>query len=336
MRLIRLCLVVLLLTQCAHAQHRHPRASPVSLAIVDAADASVSASPYERVRGRPYTVTYDERAIVIDGQRTMLLSGSIHYPRASPSMWPQLLASARAAGLNTVQTYVFWNYHEAVKGVMDWSTESRNLTQFLQTAQDAGLFVNLRIGPYVCAEWQYGGLPIWLHDDPAIQFRYYDPLWLTPVEKFIRYVTRLVEPYLARNGGPIILAQIENEYGGAGSDPKRIQYVDWCGNLTVALDIDIPWVMCQQPDAPPPTIYACNGFTCDDYVANQQTVRRQPAMWTENWSGWVEDWTMGKPNRPVEDLAFATLKFIAAGGSYMNYYMVMSIAIDRVIMMFEA
>jgi hypothetical protein len=130
-----------------------------------------------------------------------------------------------------VVSYVFWNYHEDVKGQMDWETESRNLRQFLQAAQDEGLFINLRIGPYVCAEWYYGtrqhhtntptrcqhykasllhhphltlapllmwmcgvgGLPLWLRDDPSIQFRYYDPLWLEPVGAFIRYVTKYVE-----------------------------------------------------------------------------------------------------------------------------------------------
>ena len=149
---------------------------------------------------------------------------------------------------------MFWNYHEDVKGVMDWETESRNLREFLQTAQDAGLFINLRIGPYgppllhtssphsshsstisprrlsalcsacggaVCAEWYFGGLPLWLRDNSSIELRYYDPLWLEPVGRFITYVTKYVEPYLARNGGPIILAQIENEYGSGGNDPLR-------------------------------------------------------------------------------------------------------------------
>ena len=164
----------------------------------------------------------------------------------------------------------------------------------------------------VCAEWYYGGLPLWLRDNSSIALRYYDDLWLQPVEEFIRYVTKYVEPYLPRHGGPIVLAQIEvsatlaaqrasrparlsltpvspsaqNEYGNAGDDPKRAAYINWCGNLTESLAIGIPWVMCQQPDAPSPTVYACNGFYCDWYVEHQQNTRKMPAAWTENWPGW--------------------------------------------------
>jgi beta-galactosidase len=112
------------------------------------------------------------------------------------------------------------------------------------------------------------------------------------------------------------LAQIENEYGNGGSDPKRVDYIQWCGNLTVELDIDVPWIMCQQPDAPKPTIYACNGFYCDWYVAAQQTGRQQPAMWTENWPGWFQDHGQAKPRRPAEDVAYAMMHFVAAGGAF--------------------
>lgn len=103
---------------------------------------------YADVRGAPYKVDYDHRAIRINGQRVLLLSGGMHYPRSSPLMWPQLMEASRAAGLNTVQSYVFHNYHEAIKGQWDWKTEHRDLGRWLQAAADAGMFVNLRIGPY--------------------------------------------------------------------------------------------------------------------------------------------------------------------------------------------
>ena len=107
---------------------------------------------YSDVRGKPYKVSYDHRAILINGERVLLQSAGMHYPRSSPSMWPQLMQDSAAAGLNTMQTYVFHNYHEEVKGHWDWTTEHRNLSGFIQAAADAGMFVNLRIGPYVCAE----------------------------------------------------------------------------------------------------------------------------------------------------------------------------------------
>ena len=122
---------------------------------------------YEHVRGSPYTVSYDHRAIKINGQRTLLISGVIHYPRSTPGMWPYLFKMAKNQGLNTIQTYVFWNIHEQKQGVLDF-TGRANISRFLEDAADAGLFVNLRIGPYVCAEWNYGGLPVWLNQVPNI------------------------------------------------------------------------------------------------------------------------------------------------------------------------
>lgn len=237
-------------------------------------------------------------------------------------MWPQLMQVARGGGLNSIETYVFWNYHEAERGHLDWKSESRNLGAFLQAAQQSGLFVILRLGPYICAEWFNAGLPLWLTTNTSIALRYYDAGWLEAVEGWVKRVTAYVEPWLARNGGPIILAQIENEYGGAGSDPGRQAYVEWCANLTQLVDIDVPWLMCREPDAPQPLIYAENGFYSDiNYVTSQQTQRKQPAMWTENWPGWVQNWGNGKPNRPAEDVSYSMLTFIASGGSMHNQYM---------------
>ena len=116
--------------------------------------ASAGGVSYEQVRGRPYVVDYDHRSVRINGQRVLLQAAGIHYPRSSPTMWPQLMAATKAAALclSVACRYVFHNYHESVKGVWDWSTESRNLSRFLQAAADAELFVNLRIGPYICGE----------------------------------------------------------------------------------------------------------------------------------------------------------------------------------------
>ena len=155
--------------------------------------------------------------------------------------------------------YVFWNYHEAEYRQYDFTTENRNLGQFLQAASDAGLFVNLRIGPFVCAEWTFGGLPVWLRN--GMHFRTNDTQWEYEMETFVTYLLRYVEPFLARNGGPIILAQIENEYDNMeGDDAGNKEYVQWCGALTQKLDIGIPWVMCSSHDAPQFIINTCNGF----------------------------------------------------------------------------
>ncbi|KAG5622662.1 hypothetical protein H5410_007880 [Solanum commersonii] len=121
-------------------------------------------------RGASTTVTYDHKALVIDGKRRILQSGSIHYPRTTPEIWPEIIRKAKEGGLDVIESYVFWNYHEPVKG--EYYFEGRfDLVRFVKTVQEAGLYVHLRIGPYACAEWNYGGFPMWLHFIPGIQFR---------------------------------------------------------------------------------------------------------------------------------------------------------------------
>ena len=214
---------------------------------------------YEHVRGTPYKVSYDHRAITINDVRTMLISGVIHYPRSTPGMWPYLFQMAKNQGLNTIQTYVFWNFHEQRPGELDFSGRG-NLSKFLQDAADAGLFVNLRIGPYVCAEWNYGGLPAWLNQIANMSFRSSNPQWEAAMKKFVLEIVNYSTPYLAKNGGPIILAQIENEYHG--KDPA---YVDWCGNLVTneLASTEIPWIMCNG-QAANSTIETCNSCNCLD------------------------------------------------------------------------
>uniref|UniRef100_A0A453G209 beta-galactosidase n=1 Tax=Aegilops tauschii subsp. strangulata TaxID=200361 RepID=A0A453G209_AEGTS len=115
-------------------------------------------------------VTYDGRSLMLDGARRMLFSGDIHYPRSTPEMWPRLIESAREGGLDVIQTYVFWNVHEPIQG--QYNFEGRyDLVKFIREIHAQGLYVSLRVGPFVEAEWKYGGLPFWLRGVPNITFR---------------------------------------------------------------------------------------------------------------------------------------------------------------------
>ncbi|CAK9176801.1 unnamed protein product [Ilex paraguariensis] len=159
-------------------------------------------------RGLSVTVTYDHRALVIDGKRRVLQSGSIHYPRSTPEVWPELIRKSKEGGLDVIETYVFWNYHEPVRG--QYYFEDRfDLVRFVKTVQEAGLFVHLRIGPYVCAEWNYGGFPMWLHFIPGIQFRTTNDPFKEEMERFLAKIVNLMkeENLFVSQGGPIILAQ---------------------------------------------------------------------------------------------------------------------------------
>ncbi|CAF3381904.1 unnamed protein product [Rotaria sp. Silwood1] len=273
---------------------------------------------YENVRGTPYTVSYDPRAITINGVRTMLIAGAIHYPRSTPGMWPYIMKMAKNQGLNTVQTYIFWNIHEQKPGVYDFSGRA-NLSQFLQDAADAGLFVNLRIGPYVCAEWNYGGLPAWLNQIPNISFRSNNDAWKTAMRTFLMKIIEYVNPYLAKNGGPIILAQIENEYNGNDQ-----AYVDWCGSLVTneLSSTQIPWIMCNG-HAANSTIETCNSCNCldDGWIDHHlHDYPDKPMLFTEN-EGWFQPWGEAVAIRTTADVAYSVAEWFAGGGSYHSYYM---------------
>jgi len=266
-------------------------------------------------------VSYDHRAVVINGQRRVLISGSIHYPRSAPEMWPDLLRKAKDGGLDVVQTYVFWNGHEPVQGQYYFG-DRYDLVRFVKLAHQAGLYVHLRIGPYVCAEWNFGGFPVWLKYVPGISFRTDNGPFKAAMQAFVEKVVSMMkaEGLFEWEGGPIILAQVENEYGpmesvmGAGAKP----YAAWAAKMAVATGAGVPWVMCKQDDAPDPVINTCNGFYCDSFSPNSNS---KPTMWTEAWSGWFTAFGKPVPHRPVEDLAFAVARFIQKGGSFVNYYM---------------
>ncbi|KAL4013236.1 hypothetical protein IC575_025398 [Cucumis melo] len=266
-------------------------------------------------------VTYDGKALIINGQRKILFSGSIHYPRSAPDMWESLIEKAKMGGLDVVDTYVFWNLHEPSPGIYDF--EGRNdLVKFIKLVEKAGLYVHLRIGPYICAEWNFGGFPAWLKFVPGISFRTDNEPFKLAMAKFTKKIVQMMkdERLFQSQGGPIILSQIENEYetedkkfGEAG-----FAYMNWAAKMAVQTDTGVPWVMCKQDDAPDPMINTCNGFYCDYFSPNKPY---KPKFWTEAWTAWFN--TFGGPNhkRPVEDLAFGVARFIQTGGSLVNYYM---------------
>ncbi|PSR99642.1 Beta-galactosidase [Actinidia chinensis var. chinensis] len=267
------------------------------------------------------SVTYDNKAIIINGQRKILISGSIHYPRSTPEMWEDLINKAKNGGLDVIDTYVFWNVHEPSPG--NYNFEGRyDLVRFIKTVQKYGLYVHLRIGPYICGEWNFGGFPVWLNYVPGISFRTDNEPFKAAMQGFTQKIVQMMksEKLFESQGGPIILSQIENEYGAQrralGSAGEA--YINWAAKMAVGLDTGVPWVMCKEDDAPDPVINACNGFYCDAFTPNKPY---KPTLWTEAWSGWFTEFGGTIKKRPVQDLAFAVVRFIQKGGSFVNYYM---------------
>ncbi|EXB60111.1 Beta-galactosidase 16 [Morus notabilis] len=268
-------------------------------------------------------VTYDGRSLVIDGQHRILFSGSIHYPRSTPEMWPSLIAKAKEGGIDVIQTYVFWNLHEPQQEKYDFSGRN-DLVRFIKEIQAQGLYVCLRIGPFIEGEWSYGGFPFWLHDIPDIVFRTDNEPFKKEMQRFATKIVDMMkeERLYASQGGPIILSQIENEYKlvEEAFHEKGKSYVRWAANMAVGLQTGVPWVMCKQDDAPDPVINTCNGMRCGETFAGPNSPQK-PALWTENWTSFVETYGEEPYIRSPEEIAFHVALFIAKKGSYVNYYM---------------
>ncbi|KAJ0051022.1 hypothetical protein NL108_012185, partial [Boleophthalmus pectinirostris] len=161
---------------------------------------------------RTFSVDYQKNCFRKDGQPFRYISGSIHYNRIPRVYWKDRLLKMYMAGLNAIQTYVPWNYHEESPGLYDFSGD-RDLLAFLKLAQEIGLLVILRPGPYICAEWEMGGLPAWLLRKKDIVLRSTDKDYLSAVHSWMGKLLPMIKPFLYQNGGPIITVQVENEYG---------------------------------------------------------------------------------------------------------------------------
>ncbi|XP_058756150.1 beta-galactosidase-like [Vicia villosa] len=267
------------------------------------------------------SVSYDNKAILVNGQRKILFSGSIHYPRSTPQMWPELIQKAKDGGLDVIQSYVFWNGHEPSPGKY-YFEDRYDLVKFIKLVQQAGLYFHLRIGPYACAEWNLGGFPVWLKYVPGIAFRTDNEPFKAEMQKFTTKIVDMMkaEKLFQTQGGPIILSQIENEYGPVeweiGAPGKA--YTKWFSQMALSLNTGVPWIMCKQEDAPDPIIDTCNGYYCENFKPNNNN---KPKMWTENWTGWYTEFGGGVPRRSAEDVAFSVVRFVQNGGTFVNYYM---------------
>ncbi len=160
----------------------------------------------------------------LDGKPFQILSGEMHYPRIPRDYWRDRFRMARAMGLNTVTAYVFWNVHEPSPGVYDFSGNN-DVAEFVRQAQQEGLYVILRPGPYACAEWEFGGYPAWLLKDHSTVVRSSDPRFIEPAAHWIKRLGQELAPLQIGNGGPIILVQVENEYGSFGDDHAYMETI---------------------------------------------------------------------------------------------------------------
>lgn len=175
----------------------------------------------------PGTFMIGKDHFLLNGKPFQILSGEMHYPRVPREYWKDRLLKARAMGLNTVCTYLFWNCHEPKPGQFTFEGDL-DVAEFVREAQREGLYVIIRPGPYVCTEWDFGGLPAWLLREPDIKVRCMDPRYIAAVERYIKRVGLELRGLQISAGGPIILMQVENEYGSYGNDKQYLRTLHDC------------------------------------------------------------------------------------------------------------
>lgn len=282
--------------------------------------------------GAPATHTFavEGEHFLLDGKPFVIRSGEMHYQRVPHQYWRDRMKKMRALGLNTLTTYVFWNAHEAKPGVWNFAGDL-DLGAYLKTAQEEGLFVLLRPGPYVCAEWDLGGLPAWLLADEKnpIKIRSKDPQFLAAAERYMKKIGEIAAPLQVAKGGPILMVQVENEYGSFGDDHeytgailKMLRDAGFDGTLYTADGSDAKMLA----GGPLPGIPAVINFGASDdpekEFANFAKFRTGvPKMVGEFWTGWFDHW--GEKHHTTDPAKEAkNLDWLLSRGIGVNLYMV--------------
>ncbi|MFD9411153.1 beta-galactosidase family protein [Streptomyces sp. NPDC059989] len=269
-------------------------------------------------------LTHDQDGFRRADRPHRIVSGALHYFRVHPDLWEDRLSRLRAMGVNTVDTYVPWNFHETAPGKADF-TGWRDLSRFLRLAQGLGLDAIVRPGPYICAEWDFGGLPARLLADGAMRLRCSDPRFLTEVDDWFDQVVPELLPLLARAGGPVVAVQIENEYGSYGNDQAYLRHIEQ-GLVRRGVDCLLftadgaEDAMQQGGRVPGRLATATFGARPTERL---EVLRRYqptgPLMAMEFWIGWFDHWGEDHHVRAVEEVAGSLDELLATGASVSLY-----------------
>lgn len=261
----------------------------------------------------------------LDGKPFQIVSGAIHYARVPRAYWRDRLKKARAMGLNTVETYVFWNLHEPEPGRYDFADQN-DVAEFVREAGEEGLHVILRPGPYVCAEWEFGGYPAWLLRDPQVVVRSQDARFMAAAERWLKRLGEEMKPLMSANGGPIFAVQAENEYGSFGADHVYMERM-----RKILEDAGFGAAMLYTADGADelangslPTLPAAinfgSGEAKNEFAKLAKLRPGAPRMAGEYWDGWFDHW--GEKHHTTDAKAEAAeLEWMLGQGISVNLYM---------------
>ena len=255
------------------------------------------------------TFSIGDSSFLLNSKPYVIRCGEIHFARVPKEYWRHRLQMAKAMGLNTVCAYLFWNMHEKQPGNFTWNDQS-DAAAFCEIAKEEGLYVILRPGPYSCAEWEFGGFPWWLLKDKTMQLRTRHPYFLERCKKYLAEVGKQLAPLQIQNGGPIIMVQVENEYGSYGSDTA---YMNTIKEYTEQAGFTVPLFHCDGPSQlkndHPENLFAVVNFGSNpesSFKALQKIQPKGPLMCGEYYPGWFDSWSRphhtGSSDRVIKEL----------------------------------
>lgn len=265
-----------------------------------------------------------DSVFLLDGRPFQMISGEMHYTRIPPEYWRDRMRMARAMGLNTIGTYVFWNAHEPTPGKYDF-TGNNDIAAFINAAKEEGLFVVLRPSPYVCAEWEFGGYPWWLLKDSSVKVRSKDERFISAYRNYINELSKHLVPLLVNHGGNILMVQLENEYGSYSDDKS---YLSLNEKLFRDAGFDCTLFTCDGADKMsngylPGYLPAVNGLEDTAQikkVVNEHHNGKGPYYLAEWYPGWFDQWGNQHANTSADKNA-ETLNRILNAGISINMYM---------------
>lgn len=230
-----------------------------------------------------------------DGKPVQLISCEMHPARIPVEYWPHRIQMAKAMGCNTIAAYIFWNYHESTEGRFDFTTGNHDIAKFFKLVQAEGLHAIVRPGPYVCAEWDFGGIPPYLLKDPELRVRSMYPRYMQAAERYMAAFAKVIRPALITNGGPIVLLQVENEYGSYGNDRN---YMMRLRDVWKANGIDIPFFtgdgptpyMLEAGSLPGAAIGLDSGSDEKHWELARSINPGVPVFSSETYPGWLTHW----------------------------------------------
>ena len=271
-----------------------------------------------------HTFEIGKKDFLLDGEPFQIISGAIHYFRVPREYWRDRLLKLRACGFNTVETYVAWNMHEPEEGVFDYS-DMLDIEEYLRLAQEIGLYAIVRPGPYICSEWDFGGLPWWLLRNDDIELRCMHPDYLKAVDRFYDDLIPRLAKLQVTEGGNIILIQNENEYGSYGDDREYMRYLaDGLRRrgVTVPLFTSDGAEYQMLTGGTVPEIHKTANFGSNP-ARNFKTLREYqpegPLMCAEYWNGWFDHWEENHHSRNPQDAADCLDEILSMGASVSAY-----------------